>query len=249
MDERLVALGPDLVRLCSDAEGRLEAHWSQRLVDSAALPLRSWFPIYGRKSPLVALDAFPYLQNYRALVRLEAGLLQAVGAALQHVIFIGSGPLPLSSLLIGRDHIEPSAAPGWSVTSVDSDVAALEAGANLVAAALSSPLLPATKTSSLSCRHRSGTFAFLPDSALSLSPTLLAKASVVCLAALVGLTIESKVDIAMYLISHMKPGPFLLARSADGLRSFAYPVVPHDAIVTRARELGTPVELVSPSHL
>ena len=63
-----------------------------------------------------------------------------------------------------------------------------------------------------------------------------------CFAALVGLDWPTKVQITLHIISNMMVGSFLLARSADGLRSIAYPMVDEDNLLALARAQGTPIE-------
>jgi len=70
------------------------------------------------------IAGFPYLDHYRQLVAAE---LAAVGPAPQRVLFVGSGPLPLSPMLLA-DH-------GLTVDALDVDpdaVAAAEKVANNV---------------------------------------------------------------------------------------------------------------------
>ncbi|KAK4703637.1 hypothetical protein P7C70_g2574, partial [Phenoliferia sp. Uapishka_3] len=244
-------IATDLHRLCAEAEGNLESYWSRQLIKPPSNPTTSWFSLpkrYTRLPAPISLEPFPYLQNYRSLVGLEVGLLRAVEAELNEVVFIGSGPLPLSSLILGRDHIGVESRRGWNVTSVDVDAPALQQGAQLVAAALGSSLShPDDKRFNAS--HSSGTFTFLAESALSPNLTQsLAKANVVFLAALVGLDRASKIEIALHIISNMSAGAHLLMRSAEGLRMFAYPAAPQEEIVKKAREQGTPVQLIMIAH-
>nr|AWW17537.1 nicotianamine synthase [Triticum monococcum subsp. monococcum] len=92
-------LGPEaqemregLIRLCSEAEGKLEAHYSDML---AAFD-----------NPLDHLGMFPY--NYINLSKLEYELLARYvpgGIAPARVAFIGSGPLPFSSFVIAARHL------------------------------------------------------------------------------------------------------------------------------------------------
>ncbi|CAN6297362.1 unnamed protein product [Urochloa humidicola] len=79
----------ELIRLCSDAEGQLEAHYADAL---AAFD-----------NPLDHLSLFPYYyRNYLDLSRLEHDLLTRYvpGPAL-----VGSGPLPFSSLVLAARHL------------------------------------------------------------------------------------------------------------------------------------------------
>uniref|UniRef100_M8BEW4 Nicotianamine synthase n=1 Tax=Aegilops tauschii TaxID=37682 RepID=M8BEW4_AEGTA len=83
-----------LIRLCSEAEGKLEAHYSDML---AAFD-----------NPLDHLGMFPYYSNYINLSKLEYELLARYvpgGIAPARVAFIGSGPLPLSSFVLAARHL------------------------------------------------------------------------------------------------------------------------------------------------
>lgn len=83
-----------LIRLCSEAEGKLEAHYSDML---AAFD-----------NPLDHLGMFPYYSNYINLSKLEYELLARYvpgGIAPARVAFIGSGPLPFSSFVLAADHL------------------------------------------------------------------------------------------------------------------------------------------------
>ncbi|KAF7062793.1 hypothetical protein CFC21_069354 [Triticum aestivum] len=94
-------LGPEaqkmregLIRLCSEAEGKLEAHYSDML---AAFD-----------NPLDHLGMFPYYSNYINLSKLEYELLARYvpgGIAPARVAFIGSGPLPFSSFVLAARHL------------------------------------------------------------------------------------------------------------------------------------------------
>uniref|UniRef100_A0ACD5XF12 Uncharacterized protein n=1 Tax=Avena sativa TaxID=4498 RepID=A0ACD5XF12_AVESA len=94
-------LGPEaqkmregLIRLCSEAEGKLEAHYSDLL---AAFD-----------NPLDHLGMFPYYSNYINLSKLEYELLARYvpgGIAPARVAFIGSGPLPFSSFVLAARHL------------------------------------------------------------------------------------------------------------------------------------------------
>ncbi|EMS60268.1 putative nicotianamine synthase 2 [Triticum urartu] len=83
-----------LIRLCSEAEGKLEAHYSDML---AAFD-----------NPLDHLGMFPYYSNYINLSKLEYELLARYvpgGIAPARVAFIGSGPLPFSSFVLAARHL------------------------------------------------------------------------------------------------------------------------------------------------
>uniref|UniRef100_A0A453NKG9 Nicotianamine synthase n=1 Tax=Aegilops tauschii subsp. strangulata TaxID=200361 RepID=A0A453NKG9_AEGTS len=82
-----------LIRLCSAAEGKLEAHYADLLATF--------------DNPLDHLARFPYYSNYVNLSRLEYELLarHVPGIAPARVAFIGSGPLPFSSFVLAAHHL------------------------------------------------------------------------------------------------------------------------------------------------
>ncbi|KAM0931286.1 hypothetical protein ACQ4PT_000354 [Festuca glaucescens] len=94
-------LGPEaqkmregVIRLCTEAEGKLEAHYSDML---AAFD-----------NPLDHLGMFPYYSNYINLSKLEYELLARYvtgGIAPARVAFIGSGPLRFSSFVLAARHL------------------------------------------------------------------------------------------------------------------------------------------------
>ncbi|TKV90678.1 hypothetical protein SEVIR_9G044800v4 [Setaria viridis] len=191
-------LGPDaqkmreeLIRLCSDAEGQLEAHYADTL---AAFD-----------NPLDHLARFPYYRNYLDLSRLEYELLARYvpGLAPARVAFVGSGPLPFSSLVLAARHL-----PGTLFDNYDRCAAANERAKKLVRA-----------DADLSKRmsFRTADVADLTEE--------LAEYDVVFLAALVGMAAEDKARVVAHLGRHMAPGAALVVRSAHGARGFLYPVV------------------------
>lgn len=177
-------LAPRLRALCARAEGELEQAWADRIV---AAP-----------SPRDELARFPYFGNYRQLSRMEIGILaSALPRRVRSVAFVGSGPLPLSSLYLAGDldvHVD----------SLDRDPVALAAGAR-VAAALGYDALCFREADVLDAD--------------------LTGYDVVVVAALVGETADAKRRILGRLALTMRPGALLLVRSARGLRTLLYPPV------------------------
>ncbi|SPT16218.1 unnamed protein product [Triticum aestivum] len=105
------ALGPEaqemrarLIRLCADAEGHLEAHYSDLLA--------------AHDNPLDHLTLFPYFNNYIKLSQLEHGLLarHVPGPAPARVAFLGSGPLPLSSLVLAARHLPDASFDNYDIS-------------------------------------------------------------------------------------------------------------------------------------
>ncbi|KAI4994466.1 hypothetical protein ZWY2020_034107 [Hordeum vulgare] len=133
-------LGPEaqemregIIRLCSEAEGKLEAHYSDML---AAFD-----------NPLDHLGMFPYYSNYINLSKLECELQARYvpgGIAPARVAFIGSGPLSFSSYVLAaaRRHVR-QLRPVWRAN--DRGEQAVHADKDVGAACLSTP--PTSRTS------------------------------------------------------------------------------------------------------
>ncbi|CAD6222379.1 unnamed protein product [Miscanthus lutarioriparius] len=196
-------LGPELqemrgrlIRLCADAEGLLEAHYSDLL---AAFD-----------NPLEHLSLFPYFNNYILLSQLEHGLLarHVPGPSPSRVAFVGSGPLPLSSLVLAARHL-----PGASFDNYDICGDANERARRLVRGDGALQARMAFRTSDVADVTRD-----------------LASYDAVFLAALVGMAAEEKARVVEHLGRHMAPGAALVVRSAHGARGFLYPVVDPEEI-------------------
>ncbi|KAK1280916.1 Nicotianamine synthase [Acorus gramineus] len=181
-----------LIRLCGEAEGLLESHYASLLSASAA-------------NPLDRLSIFPYYENYLKLSLLEHTILSEHAArAPENVAFVGSGPLPLTSIVLATRHLR-----GARFHNYDFDAEANEKAARLVRA-----------DPDLSAR-----MAFHTVDVMDVAAEELRRYDVVFLAALVGLCREDKVRVIDHLGRHMAPGALLMLRSAHGARAFLYPVV------------------------
>lgn len=185
----------DLIRLCSAAEGLLEAHYSDMLT--------------ALDNPLDHLGRFPYFDNYINLSKLEHDLLAGHVAAPASVAFIGSGPLPFSSLFLATYHLPDTRFDNYDRCSVANGRAR-----KLVSAA------------DEDVRSR---LVFHTAEVADLTAELGAY-DVVFLAALVGMTSGEKANAIAHLGKHMADGAVLVARSAHGARAFLYPVVELDDI-------------------
>nr|AWW17539.1 nicotianamine synthase [Triticum monococcum subsp. monococcum] len=182
----------DLIRLCSTAEGLLEAHYSDMLT--------------ALDSPLDHLGRLPYFDNYINLSKLENDLLAGHMAAPARVAFIGSGPLPFSSLFLATYHLPDTRFDNYDRCSVANG--------------------RAMKVGAADVRSR---MPFHTAEVADLTSELGAY-DVVFLAALVGMTSEEKANTIAHLGKHMADGAVLVARSAHGARAFLYPVVELDDI-------------------
>ncbi|XP_037475290.1 nicotianamine synthase-like 5 protein isoform X1 [Triticum dicoccoides] len=185
----------DLIRLCSAAEGLLEAHYSDMLT--------------ALDNPLDHLGRFPYFDNYINLSKLEHDLLAGHVAAPARVAFIGSGPLPFSSLFLATYHLPDTRFDNYDRCSVANGRA-----------------MKLVRAADEDVRSR---MVFHTAEVADLTSELGAY-DVVFLAALVGMTSEEKADAVAHLGKHMADGAVLVARSAHGARAFLYPVVELDDI-------------------
>ncbi|KVH87493.1 nicotianamine synthase-like [Cynara cardunculus var. scolymus] len=224
-----------LIRLCGEAEGHLEAHFSTLLAS---------FP-----NPLHHLHVFPYYSNYLKLGRLEFDILNRHYSTEptdvpKNVAFIGSGPLPLTSIVLATYHLTNTAFHNYDIDPL----------ANSMASCLVSP------DSDLSQRM------FFHSTDIMEVTEELKEYDVVFLAALVGMDIKDKVKVIQHLAKYMAPEAILMLRSAHGARAFLYPVVnpedlqgfevlsifhPHDEVINSvviARKHPTPVEVDHSHH-
>lgn len=185
-DPRLTERLPDLRARCAAGEYALERAWAHRVLAA--------------DDPHATLEAFPYLQNYRDLTRIEYHAVAGhAPRAPQRALFVGSGPLPLSALLLARH--------GVQVDAVDIDPEAVDLGGRL-AAALGDDVRVAAGDA--------GDLGDLGD---------LGEYDLVCVAALVGLDPDEKVAALARVRARMRPGALVLARSAHSLRGLLYPVL------------------------
>ncbi|KAJ8752404.1 hypothetical protein K2173_004040 [Erythroxylum novogranatense] len=181
-----------LIRLSGEAEGYMESHYSTILGSY--------------EHPLDHLTLFPYYTNYLKLSQLEFNILK------QHYIhvprkiaFVGSGPLPLTSIVLASKHLTTT-----SFHNYDIDPSANSMAIRLVS---SHPDL-------------SKRMLFHTVNIMDVTNEL-KDFDVVFLAALVGMDKQEKVRVIDHLAKNMAPGALLMLRSAHGARAFLYPVVDH----------------------
>ncbi|KAI9116411.1 hypothetical protein K1719_012578 [Acacia pycnantha] len=179
-----------LINLCGQAEGLLELQFSSFL---AQIP-----------EPLNNLNLFPYYGNYVKLANLENRILRDNGVVHPNkVAFVGSGPLPLTSLIMATHHLVST-----HFDNFDIDEKANEAARRIVATDLELEKRMKFETRDvMEVKERLGQY------------------DCIFLAALVGMSREAKVKVLGHLSKYMKEGGFLLVRSANGARAFLYPVV------------------------
>ena len=88
---RIEAIQSNLWHVCSLGEYCLEAFWTRRILNAQNAPHE--------------LLEFPYYSNYKLLTQLEHYSIHAVTQSpIRHILFAGSGPLPLSSIVLARNY-------------------------------------------------------------------------------------------------------------------------------------------------
>ncbi|CAN0897258.1 Nicotianamine synthase [Linum grandiflorum] len=181
-----------LIVLCGQAEGYLESHYSAILGS---------YP-----NPLDHLEMFPYYNNYLKLSLLEFTLLKESHPSLnpKKVAFLGSGPLPLTSIVLATKHLTNA-----TFHNYDIDHEANELASGLVS----------------SDQELSPRMVFHTKDVMEVTDEELGEFDVVFLAALVGMDKKVKVKVIRHLGKHMRDGAVLMLRSAHGARGFLYPVV------------------------
>lgn len=190
LSNRVQDIRSKLIKLCGEAEGLLESHFSTILGSYS--------------NPLDHLDIFPYYSNYLKLSQLEYAILcKHSNQVPSRVAFVGSGPLPLTSIVLATYHF-----PNTTFHNYDVDPSANSKAFQLVSGDpdLSKRMFFHT-TDIMDVAHN------------------LTDYEVVFLAALVGMDKKEKVRVLDHLAKYMAPGALLMIRSAHGARAFLYPVV------------------------
>ncbi|KAA0050950.1 nicotianamine synthase-like [Cucumis melo var. makuwa] len=180
-----------LISLCGQAESLLESHFSDLLAKF--------------DSPIDHLHVFPYFSNYLKLSLLEFSILRRHGPRVlpSAVAFVGSGPLPLTSIVLATRHLTSTVFHNY-----DLDPVANSKASNLVS------LDPDLKTRMV----------FHTCDIMKVTEEL-KQYEVVFLAALVGMEKDEKLKVIKHLSDYMSEGAYLMVRSAHGGRAFLYPVV------------------------
>ncbi|OAY43959.1 nicotianamine synthase [Manihot esculenta] len=190
LSKKIQEMRSKLIRLCGEAEGHLENHFSTILGSF--------------ENPLDHLNIFPYYSNYLKLSHLEFTILnQHYPHVPSQVAFVGSGPLPLTSIVLACNHLTTTTFHNYDI----------DPSANSKAIRLVSSHPDVSKR-----------FFFHTTDILNVGNGL-KEFDVVFLAALVGMDKEEKIKVINHLAKYMAPGAILMLRSAHGARAFLYPVV------------------------
>ncbi|KAK3365618.1 Nicotianamine synthase [Lasiosphaeria ovina] len=203
------AVLPWLRKICAEAESCLESHWAAHILKGSS-----------PDEVITRLESFPYYANYQDLARLElCAILSVTKTAPSRIAFIGSGPLPLTSLCLldalksgaiasGPPPPQQQKQPSRVVLNIDFSEAAIAASLRLC----------------LALGARGAGMEFMCADAASTAQSL-AEFDVVYMAALVGMSQANKEAIVLHVAGRMRPGALLVVRSAWGLRTCLYPEV------------------------
>ncbi|KAJ3134244.1 hypothetical protein HK100_003719 [Physocladia obscura] len=191
-DKVIQAFHPTMLALRGKAETCLENYHARLIIAS--------------ENPVKALEEFPYYRNYVNMIHTEAHILYAaIGAPLQlnpyKVMFIGSGPLPMSALLLARDYFTFA-----QFTCIDMDENANALARQIV---------------SFYCDSKR--FQFISQDINHVEQNVIEGCNVIFMAALVGPNCSTKLQILSRIASKMQKGAFLMIRSTCGLKTLLYP--------------------------
>ncbi|KAK6942435.1 Nicotianamine synthase [Dillenia turbinata] len=196
LPQEIQAIRKSLIVLCGRAEGLLELEFATFLTK---IP-----------QPLENLNVFPYYGNYVKLANMEYKILHDNGAVQpKKIAFVGSGPMPLTSLIMANHYFTSAHFDNFDVDEKANDVARRIVSNN----------------AELEKRMK-----FHTSDIVEVKEKI-KEYDCIFLAALVGMNKQDKVKILGHIRKHMKEGGFLLVRSAKGARAFLYPVVEEDDMI------------------
>lgn len=185
-DPQVQEMVPHLREWCATAEFLRERVWAERILASADAP--------------ATLEQLPFFENYRNIVRFEIHSVRGAGHPdPRRVLMVGSGPLPVTSVLLAR-------ALGARVDGLDIDPGACKCSTGIYRAF---GLFPRSRV------HGGDILGFSALSAYDL----------VILGASVGLTRADRLRIIAHLAAHMAQGSVLLVRTAHGMRTMLFPQI------------------------
>ncbi|XP_004487761.1 nicotianamine synthase-like [Cicer arietinum] len=179
-----------LITLCGKAEGLLESHYST---------------IIGtHEKPLNHIKTFPYYPNYLKLTHLEFTMLtKHITQKPSKLAFIGSGPLPLTSIMLATYYLTQTCFHNYDID----------------------PLANSKAYDLISSHQDLSKRMFFHTNNIFYVKNVLKDYNVVFLAALVGMDKKEKTKVINHLAKYMADGAILVVRSAYGARAFLYPIV------------------------
>ncbi len=195
--EKIKAITPELRCICAEGETALETVHAKTIINS--------------NDPWSALEAYPYFTNYLEMLSLELSGIYAISATLgKSAAFIGSGPLPLTAILLAKKY-------GLAITCVDRNE-----HANTLARAVILKL-------GLSSRIQFVTADIFAVTALPYDH--------IFLAALVGINADEKKKAVEHIAEISQKTTTLILRTSQDLRTLIYQPIPLDAILPLTKKI------------
>lgn len=186
IDKKIHSLKKDFLRFSSQGESELEFFWAHKIIKS--------------KNPHNTLLEFPYLKNYKDLVNFETEHLTKVGLyTKKSILFIGSGPLPLSPIFMAKKY-------NVSIDTIDIDKNACT---------ISRKILNVLKINQKINIYNEDVF----------NITDFSNYDVIFVAALVGKTEKEKNSLIKHITKHATQNTYLILRSVSDLGALLYPEV------------------------
>ncbi|KAL3419291.1 nicotianamine synthase [Phlyctema vagabunda] len=212
-DPRILEILSPLRVICATAECHLESYWADK-INSA-------------EDVYTALTDFPYYGNYVDLTRMELAALYSVEPTTpRRIAFIGSGPLPLTSmcLCLQLENNERSYKPSSTLISPPPSPSPSDDERGTIVVNIDRNQEAITQSSAL-CSNLGQKFRGMRFSCeeAGTAETDLKEFDVVYLAALVGMTNEDKQGILADIVGRMNVGSLLVIRTAHSLRKLLYP--------------------------
>ncbi|PMD16938.1 nicotianamine synthase 3 [Hyaloscypha hepaticicola] len=194
---------PGLRRICTEGESHLESHWAD-IITGTENQSQDEDTVFKR------LMEFPYFNNYVDLTRLELAAIHCVHPTpISKLAFIGSGPLPLTSLQLLQ--MSPSV---LEILNIDHNRTAISQSSKL-------------------CENLGSKGEGMHFLCAEAGSCDLRDFDVVYLAALVGSTQVEKEELLKDVVAKMREGAILVIRSAHGLRRVLYAVFDPTTVAMR----------------
>lgn len=173
----------NLQRICSLSEYEMEKYWAKKIISSI--------------NPKTEILKFPYFQNYIDLTRLELFSLNSCTEHQNHrVLFIGGGPLPLTSIVLALKH-----GIGSIVLDIDEDAVTLSS--RLITLIGLEDLITVVKSAGADFQNYNDF-------------------NVIYIAALAGTSVSQKNNIFAKIKNQAPQNAHLIARSSWGNRKLLY---------------------------
>ncbi|KAJ4729211.1 Nicotianamine synthase [Melia azedarach] len=185
-----------LILLCGRAEGLLEFECASVFTK---IP-----------QPLNNLNLLPYYRYYVKLINMEYEILSDKGVAQpKKVAFVGSGPMPLTSIMMAKYHMKSTHFDNYDIDGTAND----EARKIVSTDSEFAKRMKFHNCDILEVKEKLGEYDFI------------------LLAALAGMHKDEKMKIIGHIRKYMQNGGVLLLRTAKGARAFLYPLVEeHDLL-------------------